>query len=288
MRPKPISANIYFNLSFWGGVIAALIISTFIISTNDLYWCSQIACFSRFLIIFDFPIKILSASLAISAFVALIHRSEQTRHQIEISINQNIFKNYIDHKKDFMEMIALMESDFPIKITDKNALYKKLFPNNNTQNLEFTSAGKNGDRSDLSFFIENHNKLILQYNEIMRNCNTGLLCANKCFAMWLSEYLMLSLSLEIRGDELIDIDPEWDGFIPHRVFKGLPSDIEGFLYACERVLAELFRFCFPNEPDRTLIESRINSSVVQNLMSVYCVKDGKKHNNSIKIEEDNN
>lgn len=276
MKPKPLSSNMYFKSSLWGGIVISAFFSIFIISRNDLYWCSEISCFSSFLTIFDFPLKILSASLAISGFVALVHRSEQTRHQIEMSINQNLFKNFIDHKKEFMEIISSMESGFPIKISDKSSLYTKLFPNNNTQNVEFISSGRNGDKSDLSFLIENHNKLISQYNDMIHDYSAEVSNPTIEFATWLSEYLILSMKLEIQGEELGFINPVWHGFLSPDVFKGIPLNIENFLYSCERVLVELSRFCFPNKSDEILIKSRVNSRVVQNLINVYCVQDGRK------------
>ena len=110
----------------------------------------------------------------------------------------------------------------------------------------------------------------------MKDYSAGASNPTNCFARWLSEYLVLSASLELEANDLKPINPKWHGFICPKVFKGVPFDIEGFLYSCERILVELSRFSFPNESRKIVIESRVNSGVMQNLISVYCVQDGRQ------------
>jgi hypothetical protein len=74
----------------------------------------------------------------------LIFRSEQTARQIALSSQQirttsdnNLFNNFIAHKKEFIELLNGYEEDQNCKIKGKRQLYSKLYPHNNPSNLDF-------------------------------------------------------------------------------------------------------------------------------------------------------
>jgi hypothetical protein len=259
MKNESLLKNYLFSFSLFGGLAIAVVASTIIYFNNDLYRCGKIVCFSYFLDAFDFPIKIASAGFALAGFAAILHRSEQTRQQLEHSISQNIFKNYIDHKNEFMVNLTLLESDNAITIKNKSTLYKNLFPYNNIQNVEFTSKGKRGERSDLLFRIEEYNKLVTEFNDIPPDFGEPTRKDDlKVFAQWISEYLVFSSKIQIEPhpDKLLKIGGDWKGIISSKVFKGVPEDMEDFIYIGEKVLTDLSSFSFPSELDGHPINTR--------------------------------
>lgn len=265
MKDKPLFHNIYFNISLWGGIILSVITSIFIVANSELHWCFKAACFTKFLDIFNFPIKLMSASIFLSGFIALIHRSEQTRYQIEISTNQFLFKNFIDHKKEFIDLLLLMESDFKVRIKDKSILYKSLFPNNNAQRVEFISTGEHGEKSKLYFLIEQYNQLICRYDEIMKNRVLKEVDI-KALARWLGEFMVLSRELGIQSADLKRISSSWNNII--NSYDGLPADINQFMLSFKKILIELSSFCLLDE-SKIVLKDIINYPVQEVVNSFY-------------------
>lgn len=76
--------------------------------------------------IFNFPIEVLKATIALLAIVALLHKSDETQKQIMISESQNNFSNHFKHMEEFFKYIDL----FDIKSVEfhNRKLHAKLYP----------------------------------------------------------------------------------------------------------------------------------------------------------------
>lgn len=57
--------------------------------------------FNQFIVIFKFPIALLSMILPVIGLIGINHRSEQTMRQIELASNQSSFSNYYKHLEEF-------------------------------------------------------------------------------------------------------------------------------------------------------------------------------------------
>ena len=159
MRPSSLSKNILFNLCLWGGATLTIAVGLIIATNNEYPLCFKVSCFSNLLVIYEIPIKIASTGIALAAFVALIHRSEQTNYQIDITNRQNIFKNFMDHRAELFKVLDTLSEDYGISFKHRNDLYFKLFPKNNFQNVEFVSSATDNKDSKIISIISTYNDL---------------------------------------------------------------------------------------------------------------------------------
>ena len=118
-------------------------------------------CLGNFTDNMQLPIKLLTATIALSGFWVLIFRSHQTTEQIKTSQKQvdtaNTqlqFNNYIAHKKAFMESMDLFEEGANCKVIKRDFLYKMLFPQNS-----FTNWSPDVDKSYLESLVKHYEKL---------------------------------------------------------------------------------------------------------------------------------
>lgn len=111
------------------------------------------------------PLGILTATVTIAGFWTLLFRSEQTAKQIEVTIENNIYKNYIDHKKDFFLLLKTIEDELGGKFIDSTAFYYRLFPTNSR--LSFSPIG---DERFISIIVSSHMSSISHLKEcIIKN-----------------------------------------------------------------------------------------------------------------------
>lgn len=68
--------------------------------------CVSKECFVNFVSIFNFPIDVVKGTVALLALIALLHKSEETQHQIKISEAQNVFSNYYHHRRMVFEELS--------------------------------------------------------------------------------------------------------------------------------------------------------------------------------------
>lgn len=87
--------------------------------------------------VFKLPISIGSLSIPLAAIVASIHRSAQTVELFKETQFQNAATNYFKHKESFFALLNELESKYHIEFTQRQSLYKDIFPNNNPSNIEF-------------------------------------------------------------------------------------------------------------------------------------------------------
>lgn len=70
--------------------------------------------FDFFLSTFKFPLSIAALHIPSLALLASLHRSEQTKRQIELTDSQNIFSNYYRHLEEFKKhMENDVKEEFP-------------------------------------------------------------------------------------------------------------------------------------------------------------------------------
>lgn len=258
----------------WGGIAIALTISGLIAINNDLHWCVEVLCFSNLLEIYDLPIKIMSTGMAIAAFVAVMHRSEQTNYQIELTNSQNVFKNFIDHRSEFLKILDTLAVDYKINFTHRSHLYLKLFPNNNFQNVEFVTTSSQKNKPRILDVINKYNKLIDDYNLLLEKCEIGSSVSTKELAQWMSEFLFLTMDMCVYPQNIKKANSDWhEPFYPI-LFEGIPEDLDSFIFAFENVLGEFSEFCFPNVDIEILINSRDHSDLINEIiMSFYTEED---------------
>lgn len=231
-------------------------------------FCSNVKCYSDFLIIFELPIKVVSASLAISGFITLLHRSEQTRYQIEIGQNQNIFKNYVDHKKEFMFVLDSIESNGAISFTNKNTLYNNYFPYNTPKNIEFTSRGILDSKSKLLILINSHNELINEFNKIEDKYSLGTYDDND-IDLWLRSYLIIT-NIFISNNKN-KICKTYEKHFNIASIDNLPSDINSYMNSINNALNELAFFCFPG--NSISIISHTKPTYINLFITKFFIKD---------------
>lgn len=98
--------------------------------------CVSKECFVNFVSIFNFPIDVVKGTVALLALIALLHKSEETQHQIKISEAQNVFNNYYHHRRMvFEELSDITKKNEFVKLDDLNKLYSSAFPLNSPVNF---------------------------------------------------------------------------------------------------------------------------------------------------------
>ena len=111
---------------------------------NDNYEvCLSSKCINYFFELYKYPLSLLGLSVPLTAIAAALHRSEEASQQIEETLRQNRFNNYIKHKEDFFDLLEKLESRCSCKFSDPLDLYTKIFPNNNYLSFSFIAHNKN-------------------------------------------------------------------------------------------------------------------------------------------------
>jgi len=144
------SGVLWMIISIGGGL--ALLIAGMIV-----YNAFSGSCLNNFLDNMKFPMTLITATFALAGFWALIFRSNQTQKQIQVTIDNNTFNNFIAHKKEFNEILKEIEDQYKCIIIDKSFIYKKIFPENSPTSMTFKSNGdylKKQDEEYLEFLEE--------------------------------------------------------------------------------------------------------------------------------------
>lgn len=104
--------------------------------------CFNSECYSFALQLFKIPITVAATSLPIAGIVAAYHRSIETQTQIDLTIRNNTFANYIKHKDEFENMfVSLANAGFGLnKLAFGNVqrIYREIFPKNSYAELVLT------------------------------------------------------------------------------------------------------------------------------------------------------
>jgi hypothetical protein len=251
-----LSSDRIFIITFWGGLALGFILYLFLIAKNDIVFCFTLSCYGRTLDIFSLPLSVVAGGMGLAAFRATIFRSNQTMVQISGVIVQNRFKNYIDHKKELMSLLDMLESAHEVTITNRLLLYKNLFPENSSACVNFDSKELDCDRSWLDFQLDEFNKLIVEYQKIgMKICVDDKSLSVKEVARWLSSYLIFIVGLEITFPDSLIVSNRHKGlFSDHDKLNRIPPNIGSSFYVVSEYFNHLSSFVFPSRTESISIE----------------------------------
>lgn len=146
-REKAPETHLVTTLGFWIAIIPPLTIgiglAIYAGIQDDKVWSFTSEGYNNFLVAFKLPIGVMGLSIPLGALAASVHRSVQTSRQIVEQNQQNIFTNYLEHRKYFLTFI---EEHQPFKLLEVSApvLYQNLFPN--SANGDLSPDNKSIDR----------------------------------------------------------------------------------------------------------------------------------------------
>ncbi len=262
---------------FWGfiglGAVFSLISLGFIIYSDNLIWCGSSRCFSDALEIFRFPVQTFTAGIALATLRALMFRSEQTAKQIDVAerqikevIKQNTFKNYFDHKNDFLALLGDFERNFDIRFKSKNELYRSLFPFN-TPNSFNASANLDGASSSVEVLIDAYNKKMESLQSI---CSGDEYISDALFAEWLSSFLSVLKGnfIELLGNEAIpECSVGYNYFENCKDLNKFPKGLGQALVDVGEVLKGLKSYCLFEESDSVeVMPVGVEKSLIDDLL----------------------
>lgn len=232
-------------MTFILGILAAVVTTIFITSNNNFIYCADVKCFSNLLEFYAIPIDILSATFIVAGFVAVIHRSNQTHHQINLTHEQNIFSNFYEHKKQFVDMLVQFSEEHEISITGKHKLYSLLFPKNNTKELSLISKKLEGNKSALYFYIDEFNKWLGLIEKRCGESNGEIIKPNPTICNELDSFLVISKQLGVYPTDTFLCEQSYKEY-----FGGndeLPKDFSGYSYIVSELIMALAFFSLPKE-----------------------------------------
>lgn len=255
-----LSSDPIFIISFWGSLFLGFLLYVLLVVNNDLVFCFDLDCYDRTLDIFSLPLSVVAGGMGLAAFRATIFRSNQTRAQISETISQNKFKNYIDHKKELMSLLDMLQAAHGVTITNRPYLYKKLFPKNSPVCVMFDSKELDCDRSWLDFQLDEFNELIIKYNEIgTKICVNDKSLSEQEVARWLSNYLLLLCKLDITFPDSLIISDQYKGlFSDSDELNRIPPSINSSLYVVSEYFEHLSSFALPSRPEGVSIEGIVS------------------------------
>lgn len=154
---KTIMESKLFKISLLAPIAFSLLSAAFIFLVIDgkfNFEISGIDSFKNFYEIFKIPLSLIAASPVTAGIAAIIHRSEETAKQIELSNKQykssqqrNNFENYTKHKDELEKTLTYLQKNTTYKTIKafypSINIYRRLFPNNNFKNFEPELQNKN-------------------------------------------------------------------------------------------------------------------------------------------------
>ena len=145
-----------FRMALWGPILAATVLAAIIIATSPLDWRLDYVGVNNLLIYFKVPLYIASLAFPLVALVATNHRSEQSKKQIEITMEQN--KNSIKPAIGFNW--DTIEPRFKVEIANKGAGLAKI------EEFQFLNNGKEITYNQLWELMPTGNRDIVSTCEI--------------------------------------------------------------------------------------------------------------------------
>lgn len=226
-------------------------------------------CLSNFSYNMKFPATLITATLALSGFWALIFRSHQTSAQIETSqkqtqltIDNNTFNNYIAHKKVFNDILEEIEDQHQCKVVHKRFLYDSIFPNNSPTSISFTSDGlyltnKNKEYENLLVRTADYVNEILKLDPRI-DPEIGLEIAHIDDFVYINTHMKhLSLSIEslhIKGTEFQKVSySDEHEFQESNTIVSVPMDLKTSLWVVGTLIRQLSKFS--NTPYNSIVPS---------------------------------
>ncbi|WP_427198555.1 hypothetical protein AB4J20_12430 [Pseudomonas aeruginosa] len=185
---------------FWASIVVPILlgcaIAITIIVDQGLYFT---ATYSGLITAYDFlkiPMWVGALSFPLTALTASIHRSAQTKKQIDVALQQNAFSNFYKHRDDFFKLLDSLEKENSISFESKINVYTLIFPANNFEFLDPRAHGKNGKGWIANFY----KWLSIIDDELVRLCKTDKLEASNVSDFYLKMFF-LGESLKIKFNE---------------------------------------------------------------------------------------
>lgn len=131
-REKAPETHLIKTVAFWASILPPLIvgIALAVIAgiSEQRTWDFTSSGYNSFLNDFKLPVGIMGLAIPLGALSAAIHRSIQTSRQIMEQNSQNIFSNYLQHRKHFFDYVDENKPFRELKV-DTAVLYEYLFKN---------------------------------------------------------------------------------------------------------------------------------------------------------------
>lgn len=157
---KLLESQIFRAALFIPVIVGAIFLGVTAYFNSNYYACFTSDCINNFFTLYKFPLSIMGIGIPLSAIAAAIHRSEETSLQIRTSQNQldetlkqNQFNNYIKHKEEFIELLERIGLVCNCRFNDPLHVYKKIFPKNNYQNVSFIAHCNDNLNSTPNVFL---------------------------------------------------------------------------------------------------------------------------------------
>ncbi len=255
-------------------ITVAIILWILIVDWDGLtFICDSYSCMASMMDVLKLPIAILTAVFAVAGFYAVVFRSQQTSIQIQESLNQNIFKNYLDHKKSFMDILSGLEENKKIEISNKEKIYAELFPFNSPLRVEFSSRSIDSEKSLIIFWVDKFNSKMEELDEIFHGSlsNEGRFVHTDVFARWLSGYsnFLLETHISFAGGVKVTSQIGAKYFAGREALMSIPSDLELSFSQMQYVLQTLSRFCLLRSSDLSVKSpSSVRSNELVRLVEV--------------------
>ncbi|MDK8463098.1 hypothetical protein [Marinobacter sp. SS13-12] len=130
-RETAPETHLFKTVAFWLSIAPPLIIGAGLAIYAGIQegktWVFSTSGYNALLQDFKLPIGIMGLAIPLGALSAAVHRSVQTSRQIIEQNQQNIFSNYLEHRRYFL---AFMDEHKPFNQVSVSAphLYQRLFP----------------------------------------------------------------------------------------------------------------------------------------------------------------
>ncbi|MCF2909971.1 hypothetical protein L1285_16750 [Pseudoalteromonas sp. DL2-H2.2] len=167
-NPPPILTNepkraLHRQYIFWIALTVPLMLFLLV---GSLYWKGYEFSWTKegidtFFEISKVPLYFLSSVIPFLILAARIHGTRQVEEQIKVTQENNIFTNYYKHRELFDKFIDDNIDDFK-HIESSEALYKFLYPDNNSKNFTLNSP-----------IIDHHNAIYHFYRQLIDEIISG-------------------------------------------------------------------------------------------------------------------
>jgi len=143
--PNIFSEKLFIAILLITLIIVILVLFLMFYNLNFIWKPADLKSYTNFIDTFNLPLGLLTAGLAVLSFYALIYRLRltekqilQTQEQIKLSQKTTTLSQYLEHRKYIKERLKELEDlrEYGISIPNKNAIYKKLFPENSPKVFE--------------------------------------------------------------------------------------------------------------------------------------------------------
>lgn len=168
-----IERPLYKNGWSWLAVLFPLVMAggmaCYISHVNHLHAVAWTRCaLQTFFEFHKVPLAVAAQVFPLMAIVVAIHRSALTLTQINATIAQNIFANYLKHREEFFKFLDSIESKFNITFKKRQELYKSLYPRNGLAHLEIKSHGDDEGYMVMRRFCNQINKRLYEFDKLMK------------------------------------------------------------------------------------------------------------------------